>query len=236
MLEDIINKGVLEMADSPFRTVSEPAVWSGYVPVRVLIIVSILSLLFFAADVITLFPFIRNCIFRSKGCSTLEYSISTARIRNEVAILMFLPFCLVADRYLLYSPSFMNAVRPGLTVFCIMGALAAYLVVRRICFVLFRPLRMSSEALSTLKHILFVYFIALVPVMLLTAGLMGVFRVPDAPVRVVLLWETAFFYLLSAIRVFQFLASRCNIFATFLYLCALEFLPAGLLLASEFIQ
>jgi len=235
MLEDIIDKGILKMADSPFRTVNELAAWSDHIPVRILIVISVLALLFFASDLITLFPFIRNCIFRSTGCSSLEYSFSTVRIRNVVAVLLFLPFCLVADRYLLYSPSFMNAVIPGLTVFCVMGVLMAYLVVRLICFALFRPLRLPSETLSTIRNIPFDYFIALVPVMLLTVGVMGFFHIPDAPVRIVLLWETAFFYLLSITRSFQILASKCNIFATFLYLCALEFLPAGLLLASEFI-
>jgi len=235
MLEDIINKGFLEMADSPFRLIDEPAVWSSGVPVRILVVLSVLAFLIFATDLIFLFPFIRDCLFRSKGCSSLEYSISTARIRNEVAALMIIPFCLVADRYALYSPSLMSAVRPQLTILFIIAVLLEYLLVRLACFALFKPLRMPSDVLATVKHIPYDFFIAFVPVMLITAGFLGVLHVQDAVTRAVLLWETALFYLLSIIRISQFLASKCNIFATFLYLCALEFLPTGLLLASEFI-
>lgn len=235
MLEDIINEGILEMARSPFGTVDGLIPWSGMLSVRVLVVLCVVAFLLFAPDIIFIFPFIFDCVTRSKASASLEHSISTARVRDEVAVLMSVPFCLIADRFELYSPSFMDAVRPDLTVFCVMGVMLAYLLVRSFCFVVFRPLRQSAESLSTIRHIPYNFFIALVAVMLVTVAALGVFHVQDSLIKTVLLWETALFYLLSVYNIFHFLSLKCNIVATFLYLCALEFLPTGLLIASEFV-
>ena len=57
-------------------------------------------------------------------------------------------------------------------------------------------------------------------------------EVEDAVVRWVLYGASAFVYLLFLHRFLQILSLSCNPLRTFLYLCGLEFFPAGLLAAS----
>jgi len=235
MLEDIINKGILEMSDTPFEVVGEAASWGSFLPVRIVVVVSLLLFMVFATDIVSILPRILDCMSRYKANLSLEHSLSTARVRNEVAAIMALPFCLLADRFNFYTPSFLERVRPDLTVLCVIGVMFAYFFARLVFFVFSKTLRLSVEPSATLKHMPYNCFIALVVLMLVTTGILGLFHCPDSVERSVLLWETAFFYFMSIIRTCQFLSGRCNIFATFLYLCALEFAPTGLLIASGFI-
>jgi len=235
MLEDIISKGVLEMAGSPFEVAVEAASWESCLSIKILVVISVVVVMVFAVDIVSVFPLVFDCVIRSRANHSLEHSISTARIRNEVAFIMILPFCLMVDRYRLYSPSFLDAVRPDFTIWCTIGMLLVYLLLRLLSFSIFKPLRLNSEDLSTVKHIPYNMFIVLVPLMLVTSGIFNVIHVPGVITRTVLLCETTFFYFINVIRVFQFLSHKCYILATFLYLCALEFLPTGLLIASEFL-
>ena len=50
-----------------------------------------------------------------------------------------------------------------------------------------------------------------------------------------ILWISALTYLLHLVRKLQILSSSCSIFAGFLYLCALEILPTGVLVTSAVI-
>lgn len=234
MLEDIIEKGALEMSSVPVFSTAETARWSGLLSVRITVVVAVLAVLFILSDLIFLTPFILNCLGRSKGNVSLEHSLSTARVRNGVALVMMLPFCIIADRFRLLSPAFLDVVPAEVRIFCVFGLFLAYLLVRLLCFGLLSPAHFSSEESSTLRNSIKNYFIPLTVLMIVTATILAVLRCPDAAVRTVLIWEIGAFYLLYIVRIAQFLGFRCNIFMTFLYLCALEFLPAGLLVASGF--
>ncbi len=50
-----------------------------------------------------------------------------------------------------------------------------------------------------------------------------------------MLWVSAFIYALYMLRKFQIFASGFSILTCFLYLCALEIIPTGLLVASALI-
>jgi hypothetical protein len=64
---------------------------------------------------------------------------------------------------------------------------------------------------------------------------MGLLDIPDADVRNAMLWVSAFIYALFLIRKTQIFSTSCSIFAAFLYLCALEMIPTGILVVSAII-
>ena len=78
-------------------------------------------------------------------------------------------------------------------------------------------------------------FILLCLLLLPTVGILGLCGVDEAVIRLVVFVEITFFYALAVLRRGNILLSVCNPLTTFLYLCGLEFLPTGLLVASALV-
>ena len=106
-----------------------------------------------------------------------------------------------------------------------------FLLIRSLCYVLFRPRRLGAEEFATLKHLPYNYFILIAVLTLLTAGVCTVLRVPDGLTNTLLFWETGVLWFFTLIRSGQFLDGKGFGFTTFLYLCGLEIIPAALLVA-----
>ena len=111
------------------------------------------------------------------------------------------------------------------------GVFLAYLLLRTVCSALIRPPRLSGTAADAVRRSPWNYFILLTLLMLLTVGLLYIFRPSDTVVRITLYAETALFFLLSLLRSGQILASGFSGLTTILYLCGLELLPAAALAA-----
>ena len=105
------------------------------------------------------------------------------------------------------------------------------LLVRALCYALFRPRRLGTEESATLRHLPYNYFILTAVLTLLTAGVCAVAHVPDDVVRTILYWETGLLWGFTLVRSAQFLDGKGFGFTTFLYLCGLEIVPAALLVA-----
>ena len=217
------------MSTSPLPQPETIQLWSDCLVNRLAALAVMVLLLVEILDLIRLYPHLLRCMPLWKGNVELEHSVSTARTRNTVAFVMALVCCILADRWELISPSFKMQVpvqwRLALTSALLLGAV----LLRRLAYLASPYRSLTSEHALTLRHALFNYFILLVSLMLVSAILMLAFRAPDAVVRKVLLIESAFFAFVHLLRTGQILASRCGTFATFLYLCALEILPIGIL-------
>lgn len=233
MLEDIIRPGILEMSSLPLPTIISGPEWSDFLVNKSLVMLAIFLFLLSFRDIVSLIPSLLDCIDRARANISLEHSLNVARQRNLVAIEAALPFCLVVDRYCLYSPDIMKLVPDKLGALSTIAAFLAYILVRKLAYLLFHPLRQSAEANNTIHHTPYNYFIVIVALLLATVGIMSVLHCSDELIKSVLLWETGVSFLYTLIRTSQILGYYCNFFTTFLYLCALELLPAGLLIASE---
>ena len=75
-------------------------------------------------------PSLWDCVIRWKGNISLEDSIQLARSRSWIAVILFVPFCLVVYSYDLYSPDFLDGMSPTLRMAVVSGVLAAYLLLR----------------------------------------------------------------------------------------------------------
>ena len=235
MLEDLVNTGTLEMSAAPVQALAENPGWGDFLVNRILVAAAVLLVLFTLKDIIKLLPSILACLDRARANASLEHSLSLARTRNLIALEMILPFCLIADRFSLYEPSFSRIIPDEAGIAVTAGAFIAYLLLRKMLFLLFRPLKMSSEAAGTVHHTSYNYFIAMTVLMMLTTGILTAFHCPDNVARAILLCLTAASFLFSLVRTGQILAYSYGTLSTFLYLCALELMPAGALVASAIV-
>lgn len=230
-MDNLFKGGRLEMSGSPLPGPDAGWAWNDLLTNRILVVISIVLLLVCLLDLFRLFPALMYSFVRVRGTSDLEDSLGTARMRNRVAFASALPFCLLADRFALLRPDFWSVIPPLWSSLATVGLLAVFYLVRALCYGIFRPRRLASARLSTLFHAPYNYFILLTILMLAITVPLHAFHVQDAVIRIILRAEIVVFYFFAVLRSGQILAGQGLGFATILYLCGLEIIPAALLVA-----
>lgn len=228
---DIFIQGKLEMSAVPVQEAAQAMLWDDFLLNRVLVVAAVLIGIAGLRDLLRLLPELLYCFSRPRASVSLEYNTSVVRMRNTAALISILPFCLLADRFGLFRPELWSAVPEEWSAPATVGVFLAYLLLRTVCSALIRPPRLSGTAADAVRRSPWNYFILLTLLMLLTVGLLYIFRPSDTVVRISLYAETALFFLLSLLRSGQILASGFSGLTTILYLCGLELLPAAALAA-----
>ena len=228
---DIFIQGKLEMSAVPVQEAAQAMLWDDFLLNRVLVVAAVLIGIAGLRDLLKLLPELLYCFSRPRASVSLEYNTSVVRMRNTAALISILPFCLLADRFGLFRPELWSAVPEEWSAPATVGVFLAYLLLRTVCSALIRPPRLSGTAADAVRRSPWNYFILLTLLMLLTVGLLYIFRPSDTVVRITLYAETALFFLLSLLRSGQILASGFSGLTTILYLCGLELLPAAVLAA-----
>ena len=229
MILQAFNSGKLLLPDTPVGTTAANAPVP--VSVSILVAVFVILMILLLRTFLQLLPFIADSLMRARGSAALENSVRVSRDRNTVALVMMLPGFLLAFRYRLYDPSFIAAYSGDARLWLIGACFTGYLVLRLIIYLLLKP-RRRYENYQVAHHASYTFFIILVLMALVTAGVLSLFRVQDSAVRMVRYVETASVYLVFLIRRTQILSLSCNHFRTFLYLCALELIPSAALIVS----
>lgn len=228
---DIFIQGKLEMSAAPVQEAAQTMLWNDFLLNRVLVVAAVLIGIAGLRDLLRLLPELLYCFSRPRASVSLEYNTSVVRMRNTAALISILPFCLLADRFGLFRPELWSAVPEEWSAPATVGVFLAYLLLRTVCSALIRLPRLSGTAADAVRRSPWNYFILLTLLMLLTVGLLYIFRPSDTVVRITLYAETALFFLLSLLRSGQILASGFSGLTTILYLCGLELLPAAALAA-----
>ena len=228
---DIFIQGKLEMSAVPVQEAAQTMLWNDFLLNRVLVVAAVLIGIAGLRDLLRLLPELLYCFSRPRASVSLEYNTSVVRMRNTAALISILPFCLLADRFGLFRPELWSAVPEEWSAPATVGVFLAYLLLRTVCSALIRPPRLSGTAADAVRRSPWNYFILLTLLMLLTVGLLYIFRPSDTVVRITLYAEIALFFLLSLLRSGQILASGFSGLTTILYLCGLELLPAAALAA-----
>ena len=228
---DIFIQGKLEMSAVPVQEAAQAMLWDDFLLNRVLVVAAVLIGIAGLRDLLRLLPELLYCFSRPRASVSLEYNTSVVRMRNTAALISILPFCLLADRFGLFRPELWSAVPEEWSAPATVGVFLAYLLLRTVCSALIRLPRLSGTAADAVRRSPWNYFILLTLLMLLTVGLLYIFRPSDTVVRISLYAETALFFLLSLLRSGQILASGFSGLTTLLYLCGLELLPAAALAA-----
>ena len=200
----------------------------------ILILASVFTLMLLLSSIFNAVPAVVRSFTRLRGASNLEGSVRTARDRNITALVLLLPFVLVVGRTGLYSPAFLAPYGPDLRLALLCGVMAAYLLLRVILYVILKP-RRGQDGFALARRAVWNSFILLCLLLLPTVGILGLCGVDETVIRLVVFVEITFFYALAVLRRGNILLSVCNPLTTFLYLCGLEFLPTGLLVASALV-
>ena len=215
-----------------------PAAWAD-APVHAWMLIACAALiLIILPELYKLMPAMMGCLVRSRGNIEVEHSVSTARSRNLCARVLAVPFLVSADRYCLYDAAFLAGwAEPWLRFGELAGVVLAFLIFRRIMHALLpgRRLRLDSDSTRALTRGILNYFICFAILMMLSISILYMFKASDEAIRLVISVELAALWVRSTVHEGQILQEKCGGFTTFLYLCGLEFLPAGALVASALI-
>ena len=228
-MDGAFKAGKLLLPTEPAAAAAE----AGPTPVvaTVLIIISVLLGLLFLSNFLNVFPYLLDNFTRARGSAALEGSVRVSRDRNIIALILIIPFILLVNRYRIYDPDFLAGRPDDIRMLIITGIFLCYLLLRRVLWFILQPHRYSDNY-PMARKVAYTFFILAGLVVLPTVGILSLFGVNDLTVRTVILAETGFLYLVFLVRKNQILSVVCGPFQVFLYLCALEVLPTGLLVAS----
>ena len=208
-----------------------PTLWADAVVNRVLVVAMLAAILLVLRDYFRVWQLLAGCIVRSRGNIEIEHSLGMARSRNRCALVGLAVLCLLADRYGLWPAAFLNGIAPGIRVAAPLGVAVAYLLLRAALAGVFRRKKLDSEGRAASSRALWNYFLAALPLMLLSAAVFWLFHVGDAAARWVL-WAELFVVLaITLLREGQILRTKYFVLQTFLYLCGLELIPLATLIA-----
>ena len=230
MLDTLFKSGqlLLETSVPPEAPVeAEPSSWLLSVLVVVFAVLAIATLKRF----LQVLPYMADSYLRVRGSAALEGSIRVSQDRNLVALVLTIPAILLAYHHRLYDPSLLRDLDPNLRLAGIALALLAYALVRHMVYFWVRP-HHRMDIFRQAHRVAYTYFIFLMLLVLVTTGILSLVGVENPIMRYIIYGETGLVFCLFLHRSSQILSLSCNRLRTFLYLCALEILPAALLVVS----
>ena len=226
MLDDPFKSGQLLLPDTPPEAVA--AAGEGLsLAASLLVAVSVLLFLLALRSFLNVLPYLSDNILRARGSAALENSVRVSRDRNLVAAVFVVPAILLIYRYRLFDIAWFDTLSPDMRLAAVAGVFVVYLFIRFLLYRWLRPRRRYDDYQMAYRAG-FTFFILLMMLALATVGVCYVLGVPDETVKTILLVETGVTFLLYFFRKGQILSLSCKPLTTFLYLCALELLPAAL--------
>ena len=202
---------------------------------KLLVLFSFLIVLLLLRRLVNIMPSLMACMISGKESLNLEASVKLSLDRDALALAMIIPFCLVSFRYRLYSPGFIEEMADDSVLGVYFAVFASYLLLRFMMTWLFRPQKLPKKTYVAADKASRSFFIVYTLLLLAMGGIFGLADVQDAVSRDAMLWVSAFMYLLFLLRKTQIFSTSCSVFAGFLYLCALEMIPTGILVVSAII-
>ncbi len=202
---------------------------------NILALISTLIIITLLRRLVNIFPSLIACMIRWKENVNLEASVKNSYDRSVIALAMIIPFCLTAERFRLYDPAFMDGMEENLRIGIIFGVFAAYCLVRVLVQMIVATRKVRKKTFSVAVKASYTFFTTLALTLAALGGILTFIDLDIEIIRSAMLWISAFIYALLLLRKLQIFASGFSIFASFLYLCALEIIPTGLLIVSALI-
>ena len=201
----------------------------------ILTLLSLLVIICLLRRTIEIFPSLLASLIRWKESINLFNSVKLSRDRNMIALSMIVPFCLVVTASGIYSPSYMSTMDEDTRFGITFGVFIIYIVLRTLLERICLPKRRNAQMYRCACISAYTFFILLTILLLSLWGILSVLNANPSSSKDAMLWLSGGIYLIFLLRKTQISASTCSIFTAFLYLCALEILPTGALVASAVI-
>ena len=197
----------------------------------VMVVISVLLGILFLRNFLNIIPYLLDNFTRARGSVALESSVRVSRDRNIVALILIIPCIMVINKYGIYEPDLINGADEDVHLMVVAGVFFLYLLLRLLLWVVFRPKRGGDNYMMA-RRTAYTFFILIGLLVLPTVGILILFHVNPLTIKTVILIEILVIYLVYFVRKAQILSLGCSSLTVFLYLCALEILPTGLLVAS----
>lgn len=202
---------------------------------KTLALLSLLIALLLLKTMVGVFPSLIACLTRWKESVNLDASVQLSRNRDITALALVIPFCLTVTRFRLYDPHFMVGLNDNGRLAVTIGILIGWMLLRTFLEHLLRPRKGNPKAYGTARKAAYTYLCILTLLLMLTGGIMAFVDAAPETIKTAMLWISATIYAVLLLRKTQILISSYSFFASFLYLCALEIIPTGALVASAII-
>ena len=212
-MEEAFPGSALEMTSSePAVFPHDTATWEDTPVNSILTIVFILVFLLNLRNFLDILPSIARCFTRWKENLNIDGSVQLARDRNIVAAILVVPFCLIVDRFGIWSPSLLEDMPHWAGSLPVIGAALAYILIRHILVLALRPKRSHEDSYLSMHRSSFTWFIILCIITFLSVAALSLSGSAPETIRRVFLIETAVIYLLLDFLVV--LQSFINIFVS----------------------
>ena len=202
---------------------------------KTLALISLLIALLLLKTMVGVFPSLIACLTRWKESVNLDASVQLSRNRDITALALVIPFCLTVTRFRLYDPHFMVGLNDNGRLAVTIGILIGWMLLRTFLEHLLRRRKGNPKAYGTARKAAYTYLCILTLLLMLTGGIMAFVDAAPETIKTAMLWISATIYAVLLLRKTQILISSYSFFASFLYLCALEIIPTGALVASAII-
>ena len=202
---------------------------------KTLALISLLIALLLLKTMVGVFPSLIACLTRWKESVNLDASVQLSRNRDITTLALVIPFCLTVTRFRLYDPHFMVGLNDNGRLAVTIGILIGWMLLRPFLEHLLRPRKGNPKAYGTARKAAYTYLCILTLLLMLTGGIMAFVDAAPETIKTAMLWISATIYAVLLLRKTQILISSYSFFASFLYLCALEIIPTGALVASAII-
>lgn len=231
--DTLFNSGSLLMPVQPTgNTIETVHQWGDSLPVSVLVVAATILAICNVKNFIMIIPSLYESFIRAKGSANLETRITLIRARTITALVLIVPFCMIADRFTLLDIGYIQAMSPLLRLGATIAAFFVFFIMRIIIGWQIEPKFKGRDAWGIGRRSAHGFFIIMTVLELIAVAVMSLIGADDQTIKTVLYYIIAFLYAVAVFRRLQILRVSCNSLTIILYLCTLEIIPTGLLLAA----
>ena len=224
--------------------------------IQTLSLISVLIIIIMLRRIVEILPGVFACVLRWRECAKIDAIVKVSRDRDLTASALIIPMLLVIQKHDLLPYRFLTPMSPEAGFGIITAIFIGYLALRTAVAALILPQKSHKKSRSadnsdrTFFIILAVvtlacsWILSLIHVgaalflrrrALACSWILSLIHVEASAVRHTIIWLSAAIYMLYLMRKFQIFQSSHSIFTAFLYLCALEIVPTGILVVSAII-
>ncbi len=190
-----------------------------------------LPVLMSVGDVVDMSPTLLGCILRAKENINLYNNMRMRRTRIRLSVACIPAVIVVLSRYPELHP-FITESSWGMQLFHTALIVLGYILSRILSKLIFCQRSIRTPDFQCAAQVSFTFTVIGAIVLFFIFGIMKVIGIENASVASAIQWAIGIVYFVFIVREYQVFTAHRGYLSSFLYLCALEVLPAAMLVAS----
>lgn len=213
--------------------------WGAWVDspwLSLLVVLCVIAIILLMKNILHALPEVVLSMGRVRGSQDIEGSLRLSRDRNLTTLVLIVPFVMLLSRFRIYDPWWMEEFTPEMHLLWTFLCFVGYLILRWILAVWLRPRRMDGDVYTMARRFAWSGFILLTLLLLALTGILLLCGASDLSVKWLLIDVMIVVFCVYCLRKSQIFNLSCAPFTSFLYLCALEFVPLAIWIASATVE